>query len=43
MAAGAVALDERRPLDEALAAVVGTGPVDLSQMMLMQVRQAMDG
>jgi hypothetical protein len=41
VAAGAIALAEGRPLAEALAIVVGTGPADVSPLLLEQVRQAL--
>src|SRR5262249_53995521 len=41
VAAGGVALAEGRPLLEALAAVTGTGPADVSPKLLGQLRQAL--
>ena len=43
IAAGAVALAEGLPLDEALNAVVGLGPADVSPGLLVQLRQALGG
>ncbi len=41
VAAGGVALAERCPLADALTAVVGDGPADVSPRLLCQVRQAL--
>jgi protein-tyrosine phosphatase len=41
--AGAVALVERRSLDEALLSVVGSGPADVSPGLFAQVREALGG
>ncbi len=40
IAAGGLALAEERPLDEALALVVGSGPADVSPGLLAQLRDA---
>jgi hypothetical protein len=40
IAAGGVALAEGRPLDEALIAVVASGPADVSPRLLTQLRDA---
>jgi protein-tyrosine phosphatase len=42
IAASGLALAEGRPLDEALAAVAGSGPADVSPGLLAQVREALD-
>jgi hypothetical protein len=41
IAAGAVALAEGRPLDEALTSLVSSGPADVSPGLLAQVREAL--
>jgi protein-tyrosine phosphatase len=41
IAAGGVAAAEGRPLDEALALVVGSGPADVSPGLLAQLRDAL--
>jgi hypothetical protein len=41
VAAGGVAVAEDRPLDDALAMVVGSGPADVSPGLLAQLRQAL--
>jgi hypothetical protein len=43
VAAGGVALAEGSPLAEALAAVVGVGPADVSPGLLTQVRESLSG
>jgi hypothetical protein len=43
VAAAGVALAEGRPLPEALAAVAGSGPADVSPGMLVQLREALRG
>jgi protein-tyrosine phosphatase len=43
VAAAGVALAEGRPLSEALAAVAGSGPADVSPGLLVQVQQALGG
>ena len=43
VAAAGVALAEGRPLAEALAAVVGSGPADVSPGLLVQLQQALAG
>jgi len=43
IAAGAVAVVEARPLDEALRVVVGAGPADVSPGLYAQLRDAMNG
>jgi hypothetical protein len=43
VAAAGVALAEERPLAEALAAVVGSGPADVSPGLLDRVRHSMGG
>jgi protein-tyrosine phosphatase len=42
IAAGGLAVAEGRSLDEALAAVVGSGPADVSPGLLAQLRGALD-
>jgi protein-tyrosine phosphatase len=43
VAAGGVALAEGRPLAEALSAVVGSSPADVSPRLLMQLQKALGG
>jgi len=43
VAAAGVALAEGRPLAEALASVVGSGPADVSPGLLVQLQQALAG
>jgi hypothetical protein len=43
VAAGGVALAEGRPLAESLAAVVGSGPADVSPGLLAQLRESLSG
>jgi hypothetical protein len=43
IAACGLAVAEGRPLDEILAAVVGSGPADVSPGLLAQVRDALNG
>jgi hypothetical protein len=42
MAAGGVALAEKRSLAEALSVVVGSNPADVSPRLLMQMQQSLD-